>query len=163
VYDETGALTSIDRPIARAWFVKSICWHPDENSMIQAMLNPAWDPTLQVHVLGEGDCPTPAETDFQPVNALDENGVTVIQPPGQAGWLVIADTNYPGWSASGTSADDNRIYQANLAFRAVKVDADSTVSLEYHPWWLWPGILVSIVSVLVLFILFRTKHPDSNV
>ena len=161
-YDNKGALNPVNRPAARAWFVKSACWHPDEDSMIQAMLSPTWDPTQRVHLLGEGDCPNPSETIFQPVNVADENGATVIQSPGQAGWLVIADMNYPGWSVSGTSTADNRIYQANLAFRAAKVDANSTVRFEYHPWWLWPGILVSIVSLLVLFILFRTKHPDSN-
>ncbi|MEO8610813.1 MAG: hypothetical protein ABI690_23150 [Chloroflexota bacterium] len=160
IYDETGALTPLNLPVARAWFVESACWHPDEDSMVQAMLDPAWNPTQQVQLLGEGDCPNPSKTDFQPIDVTDENGATVIQSPAQAGWLVIADTNYPGWSVTGSV--DNRIYQANLAFKAVKVDANSTVRFEYHPWWIWPGILVSIVSLLVLFILFRTKHPDSN-
>lgn len=161
VYDDTGALIPLNRPAARAWFVESACWHPDETSMIQGILDPDWDPTSQVHLLGEGDCPNPSDTTFRPITLVDESGTIVAQSPGQAGWLVFADTYYPGWSSVGTSLRDNRIYQANLAFRAVSVDTNSTVRFEYHPWWLWPGILMSIISLLVLFILFRTKHPDS--
>jgi hypothetical protein len=163
IYDDQGLMQPLEQPSALAWFVPSACWHSDESSLIQAMLDPAWDPTQQVHLLGEGDCPAPTDNDlaFQPINTLPENGVVFSQPTGQAGWLVIADTYYPGWSAS-EGAADVPIYRANLTFRAIQVDSKSPVQMDYHPWWIWPGVLVSITSLLIMLVLFRSKSPGSN-
>lgn len=160
VYDESGALNPLDRSVARAWFVESACWHQDENSLVDALIDPAWDPTQQVHLLGEGDCPTPSEVDFKPIEVVEDKGSLTLQSSGQPGWIVIADAYYPGWEVSGAS--DNHVYQANLAFETVKVAGTETLRMDYRPWWIWPGILVSVISLLGLVVLFRTKHPDSN-
>lgn len=162
VFNDTGARMPLERSAARAWFVESACWHPDDDSLIGALLDPAWDPTRQVHLLGEGDCHMPTQVDLQPLNVIEENGALILHSPAQTGWIVLADANYPGWTVMGASGDTSEIYQANLAFCAVKVDGNSTVRFEYHPWWFWPSVLTSIVSLFILFVLFRTKHPDSN-
>jgi len=164
IYDAQGVMRPLERSSARAWFVEAACWHPTEESMIEAMLDPSWNPAQQVHLLGEGDCPNPPQdgTEIQPINVLYENGILFAQPTDRAGWLVIADTYYPGWGVTGESSPNNNMYRANLAFRAVRVDGINPVRVEYRPWWLWPGALISAVSFLVLLILFRSKHPDSN-
>jgi hypothetical protein len=162
VYDDQGTIQPLERSTARAWLVEFACWHPTEESMIQAMLNPSWNPAQQVHLMGEGECPNPpqAETELQPINALYENGGLFAQTSQQAGWLVVTDSYYPGWLPEGDS--DGSIYQANLAFRAVRVDGINPVVFKYQPWWIWPGLLTSAVSFFIVLVLFRSKHPDSN-
>jgi hypothetical protein len=158
-YDANGELLSLEQPAAQAWLVASACWHPDEASVIQALLDPAWNPQSQVHLIGEGNCP-----DVQP-NAGSPGQVMSIHDTGlfnlrveQDSWLVLPNTYYPGW---GGHYDDSRpltTVRANLAFTAVPLPARTeTVQLNYQPVWLWPGIVISVVSLLVLLLLLRTK------
>ena len=75
--------------------------------------------------------------------------------PTRDSWLVLADTDYPGWHAS-VDGVDTPIYRANLNFRAVQVDAGQhDVRFEYRPDWLLPGALVSAVSLLIALLLYR--------
>ena len=74
--------------------------------------------------------------------------------------LVVADTHYPGWQAT-IDGKPTEIFRANIAFRAVFVPAGSkTIRFDYQPWWLLPGALVSVVSILITLLLFRSKNPD---
>jgi hypothetical protein len=73
----------------------------------------------------------------------------------QPGFLVIADTFYPGWEATLDGAP-HPIYPANVAFRAVAVPAgEHTVSLRYRlpvAWLVAPvlglGLLLGLCWVL---------------
>jgi hypothetical protein len=67
------------------------------------------------------------------------------------GYLLLADTYYPGWEArvNGQSAP---IYRANHAFRAVKLPAgEHRVEFRYRQPWLVEGALVSALAALVIF------------
>jgi hypothetical protein len=67
----------------------------------------------------------------------------------EPGFLVIADTFYPGWQASLDGAP-RPIYPANVAFRAVAVPAgEHTVSLRYRPRVAWLGAPVLGLGLLV--------------
>jgi uncharacterized membrane protein YfhO len=86
------------------------------------------------------------------------NDVTISVNMERDGWLVLADTDYPGWAAM-VDGEPTPIYRANLMFRAVQVSAgEHTVQFDYRPAWLTPGTLVSIVSLLILLLLFRLKN-----
>lgn len=69
------------------------------------------------------------------------------------GFVVVADTLYPGWTATvdGVAAP---IFPANLMFRAVAVPAGRhTVVMKYRSSWLGLGSMLSIVgSVMALVI-----------
>ena len=80
-------------------------------------------------------------------------------------WLVLTDTDHPGWSASvdGRAAG---IVRANGLYRAVRIRAgDERVVFEYRPAsWRW-GIAVSLLSLAVVLCvtavrvrLLRAKH-----
>lgn len=81
--------------------------------------------------------------------------------------LVIAETWYPGWSATVNDAAVP-LHRANLAFMAVAVPAgESTVVLRYelNNWPLAPAVtLLALLAALVLVtmpsLLHRVRRAD---
>ncbi len=163
VYDEQGKSQMLAESGQRAWFVDTACWHQD-NASLEAGLIGEWDVKQVVHLLGQGDCP--ANGTIQVGNTVQKiedksDQVVVDVTTDHAGWLVLADTYYPGWSAiiDGVSTE---IQQANMMFRAVPVPAGAhEVRFEYHFRWMWVGILISLVSVVIVVVLFRTREVNS--
>jgi Bacterial membrane protein YfhO len=162
VFKADGQLQPLDQPTARAWFVKAVC-----AGLIlpgNGILTPDWQPADQVYVF-------PVETDSgcsdvtdNPGEVLDlqDNGDSVVinVQTDSDGVLVLADTYYPGWTAS-IDGQPAEIHRANVAFRAVNVPAGAkVVRFDYQPGWLLPSILVSFVSLLVMLVLFRSKNPE---
>lgn len=157
VYDpELQSIDDADQPVSRAWLVGAVCWHEDEASLEAALVDPAWQPHAQVQMLGDGGCGAPQSVsgDVQ-ITSDDGNSVTVSVDAPQDSWLILADTDYPGWAAT-VDGVDTPIYRANLNFRAVQVDAGShEVRFDYQPSWLLPGALVSVISLLLALLLYR--------
>ena len=57
-----------------------------------------------------------------------------------AGWLVLADQDFPGWRASVDGAT-LPIHRANGLFRAVCVPAgEHTVRFDFHPWQMFSAV-----------------------
>lgn len=89
----------------------------------------------------------------------DGNAIEITVNTAGSGWLVLADTHYPGWRAT-VDGTPRYIYRANLAFRAVQVQrGDEVVRFVYRPWWVLPGFVVSVVSIIGLLFLFRWREP----
>ena len=100
----------------------------------------------------------PSITSFKQAIEDKSDSLTVQVTTDHPSWLVLADTYYSGWSATvdGVATD---IQQANLMFRAVQVPAGAhEVQFEYHFRWMWAGILVSIASLLIVVVLFRSRE-----
>lgn len=77
---------------------------------------------------------------------------------GQDGWLVMADTWYPGWRAV---IDQNRVpvQIANQTFRAVVVPAGQhVVVLSYAPLSFTAGGVISLVAVICCLFWFRRRR-----
>ena len=74
--------------------------------------------------------------------------MTAMVHSGKPGWLVIAESWDPGWSAAvnGLSAPVRRV---NYVQRGVEVPAgDSTVEFRYRPPYFGPAACLSILSWL---------------
>jgi hypothetical protein len=160
IYTADQGQIRLDSPSPRAWFAPSICWHTDETSLQNAIGNPDWRPEQQVHLIGQGECPLLIEqTAPGEVLAIDDqaNSVNIAVNTESGGMLVLADTDYPGWTAA-ADGEPLTIFRTNLAFRAVQVPAGAqTVYFEYRPWWLLPGILISVVALVITLALFRLR------
>jgi hypothetical protein len=166
IYDETGTRIALDAPAARAWFVETACWHSDETSLLNALTDAGWEPLRQAHLTGAGECPALPDESLvigEVVSVSDQANVLEIAVETQTGgWLVLADTYYPGWTAA-VDGVPVQIQQANLAFRAVEIPAGAQiVRFEYRPAWLLPGLFISLAALLVTLALFRLRGEDAS-
>ena len=159
VREQAGTSRAISEQAQRAYVVGSICWHETQAELEGAMLDPHWQPGQQAHILGDRGCEAVipgapgAVTDAQ----YEANRVILSVEMQQDGWLVLADTDYPGWEAT-VDGESTPMYRTNVMFRAVQVGAgEHTVQFDYSPAWLRAGVLVSGVSLLILLLLFRLK------
>jgi len=83
--------------------------------------------------------------------------VVVRVDAAEAGFLVLADTYYPGWHAY-VSGIERTIYRADYLFRAVEVvPGTSTVVFEYHPASLRHGVYAASASALLLLAFALTR------
>jgi uncharacterized membrane protein YfhO len=83
------------------------------------------------------------------------NQVEIVVDSDNAGWLVLADTYYPGWQVT-VNGSQTEIYPADGLFRAVHLEAGRwNVNFVYSPMWFYFGFGLSLISWLALPILWR--------
>lgn len=107
-----------------------------------------FDPTQEV-ILEPPALPQATGCNWQPATVLRSvpNRVTIETSLPQPGYLVLADTFYPGWQAF---VDGHRaeIMRANYAFRAVQLtEGEHQVVFEYRPGSLTAGVICSAAAV----------------
>lgn len=100
-----------------------------------------------------GGPPTPAHF---VVDEPDEVVLAIDSP--EAGYLVLADTHYPGWRAT-VDGKEQPIYPANVGFRAVPVGpGHHTIAFHYRPASFRAGVACSVAGLLAcLAILFGAR------
>ncbi|NWF69839.1 MAG: YfhO family protein [Chloroflexi bacterium] len=164
IYDDDGHPRVLNTTARRAWHTASACWHAAEDALTAALLAAEWQPQQQVHLLGDGGCAAPHNNAQSAAVIRADSGsmVEIEVTAARDGWLVLADSYYPGWTAYVDDAE-SYIYRANLNFRAVQVSAGThQVRFEYRPAWLMPAALSSVFALLILFVLFRTTGEVSR-
>jgi hypothetical protein len=83
------------------------------------------------------------------------NHVEINVETDEAGWLILADTYYPGWQVT-VNDNPKEILPADGLFRAVYLEAGKwDVSFAYSPMWFYYGFGLSLVSWLALPIFWR--------
>lgn len=138
-----------------AWMVSEVIWVENEDTAIEYMLDPNWDPEQTAILIADDTLPptsmnttfsTPPEVEIvseQP----NKQQYEVISEEG--GYLVVANTWYPGWKVS---VDGERVplYQANLAFRGVYIPpGGADVTFSYTPRRTGISLTLSIVSLFL--------------
>ncbi len=135
-----------------AWVVPQAEWSGSDTAIDAALRDPAWDPRHTAILAGQ---PAAAETGPQ----LTTGQVTVIEnDPARrryhvstdgAGFLVISETWYPGWTVK-VNGQPTRLYRANLAFQAVAVPAgEADITLTYRITHWWAGVAISGIALLI--------------
>jgi len=77
-------------------------------------------------------------------------------------FLYVSDTFYPGWRAY-VDGKSTKIYQANLAFRAVKIPKGiHRVEFRYIPFSFYLGLMLTIFGVVVCIWLIKRDRKDKN-
>jgi hypothetical protein len=150
---DSPSLRYLGGEATRAWGVCSADWMIGPEDAWQALINPQFDPKQTVILeVGRGEeggiCPSAPKIALVPSN--DPNQVRATADFPQDGFLVLADVNYPGWSAF---LDGERVplLQADYAFRAVRVPAGKhSVEFRYEPISFWGGLILSAAVLMVL-------------
>ena len=145
VYENTRALP-LAHVVPRAVAVASAeeAWGP--------LHAPDWDPTAQVYV--EGGPPLAGEAGgdnrVEHLAYAPNRLVYAVETTGPA-YLVLAEPYYPGWRATVDGAPAP-IYRANLAFRAVYIEAAGahTVELAFAPESFALGAAISALTLAAL-------------
>jgi hypothetical protein len=142
-----------------------------EGEVFRAMLRRDWDPYTETIV--EEDFPgEPRAGPGHPVDhrvhalSFTNNTVTIDVESSQAGYLVLADSNYPGWRAF-IDSRPTAIFTANFLFRGIDLPAGRhSVRFEYRPASVRWGAAGSVVGLILLaaaaFLdrrVSRSSHP----
>lgn len=144
---------AVPDPLPRAYFVAEAWQAATLDDALAATSRDDFDPARVVVLETPGDAPLDTgdtSVDAIPLTLHEEgNAITIdVQAP-LPGYLVLADTWYPGWRAT-LDGDEIPILRANAAFRAVLVpEGAHTVSFAYRPRSLLWGAAVSAVSLLI--------------
>jgi len=141
----------------RAWIVP-VARRVPPDEMLAALADPAFDPAAEVLLeapASDACCP-PSRTLSQssisvpPALTLRDapNRVTIHATLSQPGYLVLADTWYPGWQAM-VDGEAVPLLRANYAFRAVSLGAgEHVVEVLYRPASVrWGGAVSAITLV----------------
>jgi hypothetical protein len=145
-------------PLPRAYLVTQAL--PEQGSTLESLTSEAWNPRDSVILSGisspQGSGGEPGTVEW--VEEKSERLELHTETTG-AGWVVVTDNDYPGWTAE---VDGQRvaIQRANHLFRAIQVPAgDHRIIFHYAPKsWLLGGAGSCLVLALVLVWLFLGRQ-----
>jgi hypothetical protein len=153
---ESVALYRLPDALGRAWIVPA-ARRIDSGKMPQALSDPAFDPAVEL-LLENGSSssahsPTRSFADSRILSLHDgPNRVTIRAALDAPGYLVLADTWYPGWRAT-VDGEPAEILRANYAFRAVRLEAgEHTVEMVYRPTSVLVGGALSLTALAVIVV-----------
>lgn len=152
VYDDEIKIYQNERVLPRAFMVPQARVVADRDAMLGEMKQ--FDPAREVLIEetpseGFGDAQSCL---YDPVSIEKYAGSEVIVKSVQtcSGWLVLADSYFPGWIAQ-LDGDDTHLYKADFNFRAVFVPAgEHSIRFKYSPVSLRVGIIASFLGAMVL-------------
>lgn len=134
----------------RAWIVPHA--EPLTGAPFAALRTCDFDRTVLITTTEQVPQPVSAKPGTARITRYSSNRVTV-ELDGSAGWLVLSDVWFPGWTCRVDGTDTN-VFRANHAFRAVSVPAGATVAeFQFEPrsyragWWISVTALALVIGV----------------
>jgi hypothetical protein len=152
------ALYRLPNAPGRAWIVPTARQVPSDD-ILTALSEPEFDPSAEVLL------ETPVADSQSPVSNTQSltlqdgpNRVTIRAALDAPGYLVLADTWYPGWRVT-VDRQPAEMLRANYAFRAVHLqDGEHIIEMVYRPASAVVGGAVSLAVVLLVAIGLVLAH-----
>lgn len=149
--------------LPRAWVVPRAQWFGEREAMLRYMTGQGFDPRREVLLEGrEADTVSGAPGAWQAeVIAAEPNTVEVAVTTEGGGYLVLADTYYPGWRVA-VDGSRQALLRGNYAMRAVWVRPGThRVRFEYRPWSVGLGAAISLATCggVLVFAVRRRLRP----
>ncbi len=142
IYERLSALP-------RVWIASQARWVPDQAAAVAALTQPGFQPA-NVAVLEGAPGPTGGGQGTASIVDYGFTRVTVAARVEGDAWLVLADSNAPGWQAT-VDGVATPIETADGYIRAVQLSAgDHQVVFRYLPLSLELGAYVSLIGLVVL-------------
>lgn len=156
-----GASVSFDPTLAlpRTRWVNCARVAPNTATALSAVQSAYSDPAQEIVVesadFDEADLCGSADAGSAQINFDGANRVAIsVSSPG-GGWLILADSFYPGWRAF-VDGDEVTIYPADGLFRAIKLPpGEHQVEFVYRPLSFTTGAAISALAWLLLIILVK--------
>ena len=141
---------------------------PEEMDYALRSLNPRQKVLLEVGDWGSEIKEEVSDCNLQPATITNymPNEVFIHASPDEPGWLVLADSYFPGWKAYRQISNDKyqisnqppetelTIYRANGNFRAVYLEpGDWTIRFKYTPMSFKLGLYVSFLAAVISLLL----------
>lgn len=123
------------------------------NTIAQAHTS-GFDPHAVVLLTGSGQSCLKHSVDVQPAswNVVSPEHIIIHAQPKNRSVLIVADKNYPGWSAT-IDGVDAPIYEANGLFKAVFLEPGAhEVVLCFRPKTLLIGGVLAFIAVLLIIV-----------
>lgn len=155
---DSGYLYKIKSSLPRALIIPQEVQTDEKMGQINQLLDSGFNPWLQVLVESAGQSESKDGTILSSNVTINEDlGDRLILKvdSNKKGWLYLSDTYYQGWKAY-IDGVETKIYRANYAFRAIKINTPGkhTVEFIYDPISRKIGLGVTISTILVLLIVF---------
>jgi hypothetical protein len=136
---------------------------------LAALLSAGFDPSQEVVLELSEDSFTPDSSlpacTMQPATFLPSSPdqVTIRAVLTDPGYLVLADTFYPGWQVF-VDGEESVLLRANYAFRAVALeDGDHEVRFRYRPRSFVVGLVCSMIALFgAVMTWFRKQRPEQG-
>lgn len=140
----------------RAWIVPSADWVAGPTEAIRRAWVPDFDPSQKVLLEGEPMLEKGGPGLVSAVQEKGPNSVELVVEAPEGGWLVLADTWYPGWAAE-LDGQATKSYPANGTMRGLWVPAgEHSVTFSYRPITAPIGLGLTLVG-LAAFAYLRRK------
>jgi hypothetical protein len=147
--DQTLRLYSLDQAAPRAYFVSAAETASSPVAALRRFLSPEFPYQTSVILEDRAAAADPAPTSSGSTSVLEyrSNMVSCRVEAPSAGYLVLLDSYYPGWSAF---LDGSRtpVLRANYAFRAVRVPAGThQVEFRFRPRSFYIGACLTALTL----------------
>jgi hypothetical protein len=108
----------------RAFVVPAAAPLPDRPQVLEALRTTNFKRTVLLADVPPDSCDSSLAGSFRPATIVDyrPNRVEVLVTGETAGYLVLSDQWFPGWTCT-VDGEPARLYRANFLFRGVSVDA----------------------------------------
>ncbi len=159
VYSNPGCLP-------RCYIVRQAAFVRDRNLLLSVLDSPHFNPRRAV-ILEDESAPWPgaggpAGDDRAEITSCSANRVTVSAALDGEGYLVLADTFYPGWTAS-VDGEKKPVYRANYVQRAVHLEPGKhTVEFIYSPRSFKIGAGITLAALGIVMVLVRRPRGGKD-
>jgi hypothetical protein len=165
--DEQIGVQQVPDVLPRAYFAPRVVPVRDEAEALAELTSPEFDSHQEVVIItGEqsafSNSPALSSALWSiDLEEFDPNRIHLqVQAP-TAGFVVLTDTFYPGWEAT-INGQPSPIFQANLNFRAVAVEAGShEIEFHYRPFTFTFGLWTSFVTCLIIIATIAYLAPKT--
>ena len=140
----------------RAWVVPKAEWVSDEQEAILKTTKTSFEPRESVVLEGAAhESPQGGRGEILSLNDRNPNLVEVSVSAPDSGWLVLADSWFPGWKARVDGAE-TEILPANGLLRSIWLPpGQHTVVFSYQPTSVFIGLALSLLGWPALYVLRR--------
>ena len=161
--DNPSWLYKIDLYMPRAYMIQKSRKISDPEKIMNELANGDFDPRVEVFL--DHDFVNISRADFESETEIvkySHRSVGVHAKSNGPGFLVLADTFYPGWKVY-VDGDARPLLRADYFFRAVRLDSgEHYVEFRYEPFWFKIGLYISVASILMIIlataVLFCMRH-----